>query len=112
MIHEFTIKNGSANITIHVVAKTREDAITILKSTIFSRQLTINVGELCSVSVDIQDINENQIPLSIPLQKSPSERIKESGRYFFAEEPPEDEITKPDNPAAIRRSSQKIKAIK
>jgi len=135
MIYEFTIKSGNVSILIHVVARTREAAIELLKDNLFDKKLKLELNDDCVVSITIKNIDKpvalNQI--NIPLQRPPSERTKEDGRYFSVREsyierlapkttPPEklmsdvpedeEELTKPDNPVAIRRSSHKMKAIK
>jgi hypothetical protein len=133
MIHEFTIKSGNTSIGIHVVARTREDAVELLKDSLFDKKIKLEINENCMISVTIKDVDEEitMNEIVIPLQQEPSERKKEDGRYFAIRESfierlapsPEDlssglpddddeEVTRPDNPVAIRHSSHKMKAVK
>ena len=135
MIHEFTIKSDNINVVVHISARTREKAVQLLKNNLFNKNIKLEISENCTVSMIVKDIDKeiatNEI--IIPLQQEPSDRKKnKSGRYFSVREsfigrstkttPPEElssdvpeddeEVTKPDNPVAIRRSSHKMKAIK
>ncbi|HUU87370.1 MAG TPA: hypothetical protein VMX17_06420 [Candidatus Glassbacteria bacterium] len=135
MIHEFTVKSGSASIIIHVAARTREEAIELLKDDLINKKINLQINEECSISITILNFEEKtaENEFVIPLQQIPSQRIKKDGRYFSVREsyigrlapkttPPEEllsnvpedeeELTKPDNPVAIRRSSNKMKAVK